>query len=366
MSISTYTNLIREDLSRALTDYYKKLEANDKKLGYKNDKLIPEKEINRVVENIINLTEKIFVKAKEYSQKNKLEGNSFILRSNVETFICSYGMKRILYNIFLKHVNFLFKLEETEENFIKENQLSLANAYVYTLEGDDSKRSFFNLDVLCAWNSPLFAKDIYEFSPQTALNKQWKAALEQKGTDVTFLIDGKQLFAHLSILQINSEFFITMFNHSFKESKTKEIEIKGYSFEDFKLCLEFIYTGKISEKQNEIKTITNLFMIADQYLFTELMNWCISRLSSHLSSNPESYSKILKLSDIAKNSYDFKVMCVKKAETDKSLLKILTDHITNDNFVDFNKAARTNDCPKVNVAIQEIIENSVDSQKKEK
>ncbi|RID73315.1 hypothetical protein BRARA_B00471 [Brassica rapa] len=90
-------------------------------------------------------------------------------------------------------------------------------------------------------------------------------------SDVTFLIDGKQFFAHKICLVASSDIFRAMFDGLYKERNAQNVEIPNISWEVFELMMRFIYTGKI----NITKYLAqDLLVAADQYLLEGLKRLC--------------------------------------------------------------------------------------------
>lgn len=66
--------------------------------------------------------------------------------------------------------------------------------------------------------------------------------------DVTLLVDGRSIRAHRLVLSMASPRFRAMFDRSrgaeFVESKMPEIEIQEWSYESFRVMLDYIYSGR--------------------------------------------------------------------------------------------------------------------------
>ena len=69
----------------------------------------------------------------------------------------------------------------------------------------------------------------------------------QEFSDVTFVVQGRQIFAHRLVLASASEYFKAMFSTGFREASTsqKEIEIPYTSYESFLDVVSYIYSGKL-------------------------------------------------------------------------------------------------------------------------
>ena len=64
-------------------------------------------------------------------------------------------------------------------------------------------------------------------------------------SDVIFLVDGKQIYAHKAILSAQCDHFRAMFTSGMKESSQTQIEIKDWSYNSYALLMEYLYTGSI-------------------------------------------------------------------------------------------------------------------------
>ncbi|CAH8389933.1 unnamed protein product [Eruca vesicaria subsp. sativa] len=90
-------------------------------------------------------------------------------------------------------------------------------------------------------------------------------------SDVTFLIDGKQFYAHKICLVASSDIFRAMFDGLYKERNAQNVEIPNISWEVFELMMRFIYTGRINITKHLAQ---DLLVAADQYLIEGLKRLC--------------------------------------------------------------------------------------------
>jgi len=65
-------------------------------------------------------------------------------------------------------------------------------------------------------------------------------------SDIRFIVEGKTIFAHKTILAARSEHFRAMFFRGLKESKESEITLPGIQFGTFFDCLKYIYSGEVT------------------------------------------------------------------------------------------------------------------------
>ncbi|KAL1199099.1 hypothetical protein V5N11_014599 [Cardamine amara subsp. amara] len=90
-------------------------------------------------------------------------------------------------------------------------------------------------------------------------------------SDVTFLIDGKQFYAHKICLVASSDIFRAMFDGLYKERNAQNVEIPNIRWEVFELMMRYIYTGRINITKHLAK---DLLVAADQYLLQGLKRQC--------------------------------------------------------------------------------------------
>ncbi|CAL9230111.1 unnamed protein product [Arabidopsis halleri] len=107
-------------------------------------------------------------------------------------------------------------------------------------------------------------------------------------SDVTFLIDGKQFYAHKICLVASSDIFRAMFDGLYKERNAQNVEIPNIRWEVFELMMRFIYSGRINITKHLAK---DLLVAADQYLLQGLKRQCEYTISQEicLDNIPEMY-----------------------------------------------------------------------------
>lgn len=64
-------------------------------------------------------------------------------------------------------------------------------------------------------------------------------------SDVSFIVDGKKIYAHRSILYARAEYFRNMFDSKMRECSEKDIVISDVSYVVFKAVLEYLYCGTV-------------------------------------------------------------------------------------------------------------------------
>ncbi|XP_057318997.1 speckle-type POZ protein-like [Microplitis mediator] len=95
-------------------------------------------------------------------------------------------------------------------------------------------------------------------------------------SDVVITVGDKKFQAHKLILGTRSPVFDAIFSHDMKEKKENEIEIPDVDPEIFKKLLEFIYTDKVSDLDDNAE---ELLEVADKYQLQLLKDMCTVSLS---------------------------------------------------------------------------------------
>lgn len=97
--------------------------------------------------------------------------------------------------------------------------------------------------------------------------------------DVTFLVEGRPIYAHKAILAVQCDQFSAMFCGAMRESQEDQIEIPataGWSHQAFLTMLEFLYTGSVQNFNAE--TAIDLLGLADHYTLGALKRLCENTL----------------------------------------------------------------------------------------
>ncbi|EOA20012.1 hypothetical protein CARUB_v10000275mg, partial [Capsella rubella] len=107
-------------------------------------------------------------------------------------------------------------------------------------------------------------------------------------SDVTFLIDGKEFYAHKICLVASSDIFRAMFDGLYKERNAPIVEIPNIRWEVFELMMSYIYTGTVNITKHLAK---DLLVAADQYLLHSLKRQCEYKIAQEISLDkiPEMY-----------------------------------------------------------------------------
>ena len=96
------------------------------------------------------------------------------------------------------------------------------------------------------------------------LSKQILKMLDCKEfSDITLIIDGKEIYCHRTVLSSRSTYFKAMFSHDFKESDKTRITLKSIpSYTLFYSLIEFMYSDSL---KINIKNIFDMLSLADEY-----------------------------------------------------------------------------------------------------
>lgn len=95
-------------------------------------------------------------------------------------------------------------------------------------------------------------------------------------SDVTFIVEGRRIHGHRSILYARSEYFRHMFDSKMRETSEQEISISSISFDVFRAVLEFLYSGKVRVTQGRLAV--DLLKAADMFRIEGLRNLCVEKV----------------------------------------------------------------------------------------
>ncbi|XP_062125348.1 LOW QUALITY PROTEIN: protein roadkill [Drosophila sulfurigaster albostrigata] len=115
----------------------------------------------------------------------------------------------------------------------------------------------------------------------------------EKFSDVTLSVGGREFQAHKAILAARSDVFAAMFEHEMEERKLNRVAITDVDHEVLKEMLRFIYTGKASNLE---KMADDLLAAADKYALEKLKVMCEEALCVNLS--VETAAETLILADL--------------------------------------------------------------------
>ena len=148
---------------------------------------------------------------------------------------------------------------------------SVNNQYIYFFGGFDGSKwlnDIFILDVAKLEASALVGETINNF-----IGNLKDLVNNPVFSDISFTVSGQKLYAHRSLLAVQSEHFYKILS-SYPQQKS--IQITNWSFESFRAMLEFLYTGDIPElTQSLAEELVDLAHIYDLKLLKKLCENCL-------------------------------------------------------------------------------------------
>lgn len=100
-----------------------------------------------------------------------------------------------------------------------------------------------------------------------------------KFSDVTLIVEDKEIKAHKILLAARSPVFGAMFSNTMKENLESRVVIEDLSYDEVQELLRYIYTGKVPKLQEQTQ---RLLMMSDKYDLTELKTLCEQALGANL------------------------------------------------------------------------------------
>jgi len=94
-------------------------------------------------------------------------------------------------------------------------------------------------------------------------------------TDVVLCVGKNKIYCHKLVLGMTSKFFERMFLSDMKESRSSEIELKGFDLHTIKSVISFMYKDKIENNEINVEVLA----AADMYQVLRLKDICSSRLA---------------------------------------------------------------------------------------
>jgi len=88
-------------------------------------------------------------------------------------------------------------------------------------------------------------RDMQVVLPVSSLNSDYKKMFNNKFlSDVSFIVSGKELYAHKAILASRCDYFASLYSSGMKDAMMKQLVIDNYSYTAFQQLLKFIYTDE--------------------------------------------------------------------------------------------------------------------------
>jgi len=108
--------------------------------------------------------------------------------------------------------------------------------------------------------------------PESTILKDFENMINNQFlSDIIFVIDGKEIFAHKYILQVRSEHFKVMFSSGLRESRSNKITVTEFSCEIFSEVIRFIYTDTCNINSDNIP---DLLAASNFYQLDRLKSIC--------------------------------------------------------------------------------------------
>lgn len=98
-------------------------------------------------------------------------------------------------------------------------------------------------------------------------------------SDVTFIVEGEEFYAHKIALLSSSEIFRSMLDGGYREKNADSIPIPNIRREVFTAMMQCIYTGDVKVKP---ELAQELLQAADQYMLDGLKSRCEATIAQHL------------------------------------------------------------------------------------
>eukprot|EP01125_Pyxidicula_operculata_P018121 TRINITY_DN6415_c0_g1_i3.p1 TRINITY_DN6415_c0_g1~~TRINITY_DN6415_c0_g1_i3.p1 ORF type:complete len:1033 (+),score=182.02 TRINITY_DN6415_c0_g1_i3:1-3099(+) len=138
--------------------------------------------------------------------------------------------------------------------------------------------------------------------PQSTYTEDMRFLLNNKTyKDITFIIEGKPLYAMKGILSARSEFFRVMFSSTLKESTKETIELTDITSHAFEKVLEFIYTDTFDSKDMTFEEAVLVLSAANRYMLERLKRMCERFIIKNIRLSNVSY--ILEAADLYDAKY---------------------------------------------------------------
>ena len=160
-----------------------------------------------------------------------------------------------------------------------------------------------NLYIFGGYNGSSVMNDMYKCRlqpicvPPSSFVADLRRLLQDTNTsDVCFLVEGREIYAHRAILAIRSEYFQTMlFNGHMRESSDQHIpiEIPEMSHRTFSKVLEYLYTDSVGKISPELGV--HLLIASERFMLDRLKAICEDIIRNSI--NLENATSILSASN---------------------------------------------------------------------
>eukprot|EP00193_Tetraselmis_chui_P019389 CAMPEP_0177791712 /NCGR_PEP_ID=MMETSP0491_2-20121128/24096_1 /TAXON_ID=63592 /ORGANISM="Tetraselmis chuii, Strain PLY429" /LENGTH=698 /DNA_ID=CAMNT_0019313995 /DNA_START=331 /DNA_END=2423 /DNA_ORIENTATION=+ len=172
--------------------------------------------------------------------------------------------------------------EELYEIFVKKGGLNVLLNMVMQAEDDvtqmEGAAALFDLATKANAIAPIDVCEPPPPTPKVYLGEEH--VNNKKLSDVSFLVEGREFFAHRAALCASSDAFRAMFSSGYREKEAcTKIEIPNITWSVFEAMMKCIYTGNVDVTPDIAE---DLLRVADQYLLDGLKRLCENAISQGL------------------------------------------------------------------------------------
>lgn len=135
---------------------------------------------------------------------------------------------------------------------------------------------------------------------------------DEEFSDVTFLVQGRKIYAHKMILSMVSNYFRTMFTSGFRETESGEVEIPDCSYDAFIAVVEYIYTGGLPnfgdtriETSARLGRVVDILELSNRFCLNHLKEICETELQDAVNSDTVEY-----LLQVAQDSFSAQLQLI--------------------------------------------------------
>jgi hypothetical protein len=153
-----------------------------------------------------------------------------------------------------------------------------------------------SLYIFGGYNGVTVLNDFYKFRlkavcipPSALVNDMKRLMVREEMSDVSFLVEGKEVFANRAILAVRSEYFDVMLYGGMRESykdedgETKPIELRDVSHAVFLKVIEYLYTDNVSELTWDLSV--PLLIASEQFMLDRLKALCEDHIRKEITVN---------------------------------------------------------------------------------
>ncbi|XP_014204009.1 protein maternal effect lethal 26-like [Copidosoma floridanum] len=235
--------------------------------------------------------------------RTKIPTNNILYKTSFEKIWYQHGRKK-----FVCHINYIVNDKKYQpysvpyENYIKNPEDTKKSYLVSSLNLDAITKenpSIEDLSVIVTLGIIIHTHEKsctltpLKCKPQLTLLNDIERVFNQKElTDVTLVVNGKDLYAHKVILAARSPVFLAMFKNNSIEKLQNRVEITDSNVDVIDEMLYFMYTGKTHEDETLVR---GLLIAADKYDIPELKDICVQCLFDNI--NVTNALEILILAD---------------------------------------------------------------------